>query len=299
MRAITLVLCVFFTNVTIFGRVVRDSLPELCDEFSYTLRLESPRTKSAKVHMSFGSGHSLVFDVISMADGADGSSYPAAFVLRNSSDSVICRAQGFATVDASERGFGIRLRGNAAGLSISMGGPESQIKGFCPSFPVSKAAYIESDVPDGIKEMRRLLNTSALECQQYSSFGSLDSLQEYLRNSSDPREGYYVYLDKDIDPSGPASITRPEYWRFASVASEDGGYMLIRVDDGARGWKALEVKAVMRPSGFIGHFDLEWRDAARRMHSTDTWAQFNENASIVSLNFPLFNAKIRLRKIGF
>ena len=93
-----------------------------------------------------------------------------------------------------------------------------------------------------------------------STLWTLEALDEYLANSIDPVEGYWCYLDRDME----------EKWlriggRYTlAVVRADDGYDLIYID-GAQVKKSLwnpgMLKGHMVKTVFSGNYDLTWIDA--------------------------------------
>ncbi|MDE6311517.1 MAG: hypothetical protein K2L96_06845 [Muribaculaceae bacterium] len=277
---------------------LNDTLPPYCHSFVYTLRLQAARTATPTVAVSLQDGHRFNFRVPCLADAADGMPARATLTLTDSLGNILARNTGNVSVDAAEKGFSIRLSSDAGGLHAAIGGPGEEIAFDIRDFPTATAGTIKATLPDGAKIIRHHLRARQGEAPVFSVFSNLDSLRAYLAQSTDPREGIYEYLDKNIPTRGIASISRPEAYRFAitrNPASPDS-YQIIYLQGNSAGWKPLEIKATLTPTTFIGHYNMRWIDSQRNAHTTDTYAQYNENASLLTLSFPLLQSTIRLQK---
>ena len=274
-----------------------DSLPGACGSFTYILRVKARRTNAIPVEISFSNGSRLTFQVPSLADAADGRTFPVRFVL---ADSAGRTSEGLAetTIDSREGGFGLRIDANAAGLRAAIGGPHSQGSLSCGTFDTRTGGVISATVPDGTEVLRRTLRAEALAPRETAPFSDLETLKSHIDSSTDAREGFYTYLDKDIPTSGPAAISQPEGYSMAVVADPEtpGGYLLIYLSGNSRGWEALEIKGRLRPTVFMNHFDLEWTDAGRHPHRGGSYAQFSENNSILKFAFPELKASFRMAR---
>ncbi len=51
----------------------------------------------------------------------------------------------------------------------------------------------------------------------------------------------------------------------------------------------------LTPTGFEGHYDLEWVDARHNLISSDAYCQM-ENDMIISLQFPLLKSVLRFTR---
>lgn len=128
-----------------------------------------------------------------------------------------------------------------------------------------------------------------------TSLWTLDELDEYLANSSDPLEGYWKYLDRDME----------EKWlrlggRYTlAVVRADDGYDLIYID-GAQvkksQWQPCMKKGHLTKTIFSGNYDLTWIDATMEPISEDAFATL-ENGVILTLNFPIFKSQVRFAKV--
>lgn len=124
---------------------------------------------------------------------------------------------------------------------------------------------------------------------------TLDALDEYLSASTDPIEGYWKYLDRDLE----------EKWlrlggRYTiAVVRADDGYDLIYID-GAQVrksmWQPGMKKGHITKTLFTGNYDLTWIDATMEPIDEDAYATV-ENGVILTLNFPIFKSQMRLAKV--
>ncbi len=128
-----------------------------------------------------------------------------------------------------------------------------------------------------------------------STLWTLEALDEYLANSIDPVEGYWRYLDRDME----------EKWlriggRYTlAVVRADDGYDLIYID-GAQIKKSLwnpgMFKGHMVKTVFSGNYDLTWIDATMEPIGDDSYATI-ENGVILTFNFPVFKSQVRFAKV--
>ena len=129
-----------------------------------------------------------------------------------------------------------------------------------------------------------------------STLWTVDALEEYLANSSDPIEGYWKYLDRDME----------EKWlklggRYTlAVVRADDGYDILYID-GAQvkksQWQPCMLKGHIVKTIFSGNYDLYWIDATMEPISEDAYATI-ENGVILTLNFPIYKSQVRFAKCG-
>ncbi len=144
--------------------------------------------------------------------------------------------------------------------------------------------------------VRHTLTADAVDEPVRSRFVDADALQAYLRRSTDPNEGYWVYFDRDSDP---LRMSIPGNYRLATVRREDAdGYEIVYLGGApksARRWSPMLVKGYLLPTGFTGHFDLVWFDLNGHKQQRETSADITDGSSF-TLYFPLHGSKVRFRR---
>lgn len=122
-----------------------------------------------------------------------------------------------------------------------------------------------------------------------------EALDEYLANSHDPIEGYWKYLDRDM---------QDEWLRLGgrytiAVVRADDGYDLIYID-GAQvkksQWQTGMLKGHIVKTIFSGNYDATWIDATMEPIDKDVQATI-ENGVIMTLGFPVFKSQVRFAKV--
>lgn len=128
-----------------------------------------------------------------------------------------------------------------------------------------------------------------------STLWTLDALDEYLAVSADPIEGYWKYLDRDMEDKWLRLGGR---YTLAIVRADDG-YDLIYID-GAQvnksQWQPCMLKGHITRTQFTGNYDLRWIDATMEPISEDCYAAI-ENGVILTLNFPIYKSQVRFAKV--
>lgn len=124
---------------------------------------------------------------------------------------------------------------------------------------------------------------------------TLDALEQYLAASTDPVEGYWRYLDRDMEDKWLRLGGR---YTLAVVRADDG-YDLIYID-GAQvkksQWQPCMLKGHITKTQFSGNYDLRWIDATMEPIDEDCYATV-ENGVILSLNFPIYKSQVRFAKV--
>ena len=122
-----------------------------------------------------------------------------------------------------------------------------------------------------------------------------EALDEYFAQSADPVEGYWKYLDRDMQDDWLKLGGR---YTLAVVRADDG-YDIIYID-GAQvkksQWQSGMLKGHIKKTVFSGNYDLMWIDATMEPISEDTYATI-ENGIILSLYFPVYKSQVRFAKV--
>lgn len=129
-------------------------------------------------------------------------------------------------------------------------------------------------------------------------FDSQESLNEYFADTKDSREGFWTYLDRNLDYK---DCTLGGQYRLACVSDREGGYLLLYIsgaERGARIWTPMMIKGRLRPTAFAGHYDLIWTDAFGHTESgAESNASFDMANSLLTLDFPLYGrSQLRFAK---
>ena len=144
--------------------------------------------------------------------------------------------------------------------------------------------------------IERAVLTIDNECQVATRTSwTLEALDDYLAASTDPIEGYWRYLDRDMEEKWLRLGGR---YTLAVVRSDDG-YDLIYID-GAQVKKSLwqpgMLKGHLTRTVFSGSYDLTWIDATMEPISEDAHASI-ENGIILTLSFPVYKSQVRLARV--
>lgn len=123
-----------------------------------------------------------------------------------------------------------------------------------------------------------------------------EKLDEHFTKSIDPAEGYWQYLDRDMEDN----IMRlgGEY-TIAIVKNKNGQYDVIYVS-GAKvnssAWKPYMTKGSMTPTIFSNTFKGKWIDSTYEPITEDVQVDI-ENSVILSFKFPVFKSCLRFSKV--
>ena len=120
-------------------------------------------------------------------------------------------------------------------------------------------------------------------------------LDEQFASSPDPMEGYWQYLDREMEEKKAKLGGRYE---IAVVKNTSGGYDIIYVSGAvvnSRNWHEGMLKGRLTKTGFIDEYDMVWYDSDMRYMPHDLSATL-ENGSILTLRFPTLNTQIRFSR---
>ena len=120
-------------------------------------------------------------------------------------------------------------------------------------------------------------------------------LDQQFASSSDPMEGYWQYLDREMEEKKAKLGGRYE---IAVAKNTSGGYDIIYVSGAvvnSRNWHEGMLKGRLTKTGFIDEYDMVWYDSDMRYMPHDLSAAL-ENGSILTLRFPTLNTQIRFSR---
>lgn len=215
---------------------------------------------------------------------------------RGGTDSIIAAGEEFFThATGANSGVSVLINAENSSAELAIGSKNTEI--FVPlPFDTADPSAIAIRYNKGTKITDRQLITRGAIPHRLCSFASIDSLEAYLQASKDPYEGFWRYLDRDIDTE--KTDIGAEY-RLATVAAGNGEYEIIFLGGDyalPSDWKPLEIKGRLSPSGFADHFDLIWYNADGTESSRDTSASYLTQNTILKLDFPLLHSSMRLRR---
>ena len=122
-----------------------------------------------------------------------------------------------------------------------------------------------------------------------------EALDRHFAQSKNPFEGYWTYLDRDMEDTWLKLGGR---YTIALVENSQG-YDIIYVD-GAQVKKSLwhtgMKKGEMRNTIFTDNFNASWIDATLEPINQDVYATF-ESGVILNIKFPVYKSQVRFSKV--
>lgn len=188
-------------------------------------------------------------------------------------------------------GFSLRLKVTPSGAMVS-GGTSAPVFEIPVAFNVRNVGGIGLAARSPLSVMRKTVDYVAAAEPAYSCITDIDA---YLSATADPNECYWKYFDRDTDPlrANPGGA-----YTLATVGDGAGGYLVLYID-GARVnkdfWQPLQIKGRLVPTVFQGHYDLWWLDSYGEEMTAEQSATI-DNASLLTLHFPLYEATIRFSR---
>ena len=177
--------------------------------------------------------------------------------------------------------------------SLSLVGEDLNIEGFSVgedgvTLTAEQAIAIE----------RAVLSQSTIEPNPASLLETQwtrEALDRHFAQSKNPYEGYWTYLDRDMEDTWLKLGGR---YTIALVETKSG-YDLIYID-GAQVKKSLwhpgMKKGEMKNTIFTDNFTGTWIDATLEPISQDVYATF-ESGVILTIKFPVYKSQIRFSKV--
>lgn len=208
-------------------------------------------------------------------------------------DSLISSDSFKTNLALSPAGFSVVLNHSRGGTSVEFGGEKASAEvELNPQW--TPAAYILAESPRQLNVSRKTMRVSEREPVRMCRFADVGELEAYLKASVDPHEGFWTYLDRDMNH---ATVSLGGNYMLATVKEGDA-YDIIMIQ-GAKAysgdWPALRVKGRLRSTVFMHHFDLDWTDASGSAVNAESYATIIDG-SILALTFPLLKTAVRFSK---
>lgn len=130
----------------------------------------------------------------------------------------------------------------------------------------------------------------------FTSAYTRETLDSIFASSTDPLEGYWMYLDRNTDDN--LFVLGGKYI-IAIVKTDNGNYDIVYVSGASKYdslWKPFMLKGRLKRTPFFLQYDLEWNDASKKTFSDETYATLSEQ--ILTLHFPLNKSLVRFYKKG-
>lgn len=125
---------------------------------------------------------------------------------------------------------------------------------------------------------------------------TIEKLKDHFEQSSNPVEGFWTYLDRDVEDKWMRIGGR---YTIALVETDEGNYDIIYCD-GAQvkknDWQAGMLKGKMTKTLFNNVFNGMWVDATFEPINEDVQYSI-ENAVILTLKLPVYKSQIRFSKV--
>ena len=179
-------------------------------------------------------------------------------------------------------------------ITHKMTGAEEQMKTGHPTmrvgYYVGPGALISIERTVLAVDESEVLPSVALETSW-----TVERLDKHFEESKNPYEGYWIYLDRDMEDQWMKLGGR---YTIALVETETG-YDVIYVD-GAQvkksQWHAGMKKAEMTKTIFTDNFTGKWYDATLEPIADDVYITF-ESGVILSFKFPVYKSQVRFSKV--
>ena len=124
---------------------------------------------------------------------------------------------------------------------------------------------------------------------------TMETLTQHFAQSKDPMEGFWEYLDRDMQETWVKMGGR---YTLATVGKESGGYDIIYCDGAQVGkaeWQPFMLKGTLEATIFSNTYNATWIDATFEPITEDVQAQV-EGDVILTVKFPVLNAQLRFSK---
>lgn len=153
-----------------------------------------------------------------------------------------------------------------------------------------KARIVRKDARFEVYPILEKVDISSL-----SPDGGDDSQKRYV--------GRWRYFDRRTPSSGEVRVSGPLEVAVVPDTSADsprGSLVIVYLGGDEVNpdlWRPGDVKGRLRPTGFAGHYDLEWFGSKRnRVDASESSATF-DGVNILTLSFPLLDSQIRFERL--
>ncbi len=193
-------------------------------------------------------------------------------------------------------GLSVVVKADIAGAVAEIGAT-GRVRSVRVSYDRLNPGVCDATIESG-ELLRNDMLVRHLPAPMYSRFESVDSLMSYLGASSNPAEGVWRYLDRDMRPE---KAVPGGYYTLATVADGNGGYEIVYLGGARYGegsWQPLRLKGRLSPSGFADNYDLEWQAGDGRACPPESYATLDAETGILALYFPLLDSSFRFRRVS-
>ena len=179
----------------------------------------------------------------------------------------------------------IRYQLTAADKEMTTGTP--QVKVGC---------YLESGAKMSIERaVLKVDDEKKVNATQLETQWTREALDRHFEASKNPFEGYWTYLDRDMEDKWLKLGGR---YTIALVETEKG-YDVIYVDGAQvkkQQWHLGMKKGEMTSTIFTDNFTGKWNDATLESIDEDVYATF-ESGVILTFKFPVYKSQVRFSKV--
>lgn len=276
---------VLLTRVPVFAGSTAVELPHPVSELSYQARfvLESV-PDSARMELRWnGDGCRAEFAVHIPAHDDPFIEPVVRYRIVNSADSIV--AQGRVKCAHAADGLTVALTASWPAARLAFGGRGEVFAAEVP-FDFSHPADVSAEAGTGAVLLRHSMVVRDLADRPDMPFDDAAALTEYLHASTDPVEGLWNYLDRDM---AVEQARLGQKYTLATVAGDRGGYYIIDVEN-------FSVKGMLAPTPFSGHFNLVWYTADGIALSDEASASLQVDGNVLSLKFGSLGATVRFAK---
>lgn len=188
------------------------------------------------------------------------------------------------------------LTGNTITVSMGRKKPQQVLKANVERSNQYNHAGIVAGPGTQLSIERTMASFSNDKTVKISTKWDKDKLDKLFMRSTDPVEGYWVYLDRDLEDKW---VRMGGTYTLALVANENQGYDIIYIE-GAKtnqtSWRPFMLKGTLSKTMFNGVFRATWIDSTFERLSEDIQATI-ENGVILTVKYPVLKSQLRFSKV--
>lgn len=164
---------------------------------------------------------------------------------------------------------------------------------LCHSEVVASGLYIGAGAR--VKVERSVVQRDSIATVNLNTDWTKEKLDAHFAHSTDDIEGYWTYLDRDMEDKWLRIGGR---YTIALVKSQNG-YNVIYID-GAKvkktAWHTGMLKGTLTHTIFTGNYNGTWVDATLKPITDDVYVTV-ENGAILCFKFPVYKSQLRFSKV--
>lgn len=188
------------------------------------------------------------------------------------------------------------LVGNTITISMGRKKPQQVLKVNVERSNEHNCAGIVAGPGNKLSIERTMATFNRVNTVKINTQWNKDKLDKHFMQSTDPIEGYWTYLDRDLEDKW---VRMGGTYTLALIANENQGYDIIYIE-GAKtnktSWHPFMLKGTLSKTMFGGVYQATWIDSTFEPLTEDIQATI-ENGVILTIKYPVLKSQLRFSKM--